>query len=680
MNPSLKRKEFINIGIIAHVDAGKTTITENILHLTGRIKTVGSVDKGTAVTDSLDIERERGISVKSASVSVDWNDITINLIDTPGHIDFSAEVDRTLLSLDCAILVISAVEGVQAHTENLWSALKKLMIPALVFINKVDRIGSNVKSVLDEIRKDLSPDIFFLESITNEESENVVLDSSILQFFTDSSIDKKQIDLNSSDFEQIISADDTLTEKYLNEEKIEKSDLKAVLVNSINRRGLFPILFGSAKYNLGIKELLNAVSTILPITIDTDLDKEKLSGIVYRVEYDKVLGKLANVRLFSGNIKNRDLVKYGNQGYENKVTQIKKTYTKRLENIDFLIANDTAILCGLENVIAGDIIGEIKDNHFLEEKLQLFKDTGLSEPLLTVKLEPKVDSDYSSLVSAMKELSDEDPTLNFLWLKDERELHIKIMGKIQVEILENIFQSRFNICVVFGEPIVIYKETPAKIGEGYEEYTMPKPCWGVVRFKIEPLENGTGVIYDSKVNVDKIAAKYQNEIKATVLNEALNQGIHGWEVTDLKITLIDGEDHVIHSRPGDFILATKLALMDGLLNSTGSTLLEPILSFKITAPEESSGKVISSLIAIRAEIGSPETLENKIIINGKVPVSSSLDYLNTLNSITGGKGKFKSSFHSYKEVSLELGKTVPFRGISPKDRSKYIMKHRGAIQ
>ncbi|MCK5760646.1 MAG: TetM/TetW/TetO/TetS family tetracycline resistance ribosomal protection protein, partial [Candidatus Delongbacteria bacterium] len=424
---------FINIGILAHVDAGKTTITEKMLELSGRIKTAGSVDKGTSVTDSMDIEKERGISVRSASVSLDWNNTTINIIDTPGHIDFSAEVDRSLLALDCAVLVISAVEGVQAHTENLWSALEKLKIPTLIFINKTDRAGADTELVIEEIKSELSSNVIPIQS-----------------FFTENN------DIPDELTEQIASADDILIEKYLNEEEITFPELKTALKENIYNRNLFPVLLGSAKHNEGIKEFLDAITTLLSTEA---IVNNELSGIVYKLQYDKQFGKMASVRLFSGSIRNRDLIQYGFQRKENKVTQIKKTYSKKLETINTLQAGDTALLCGLEDVIAGDIIGS---NPELLKKLELCKYTGLSDPLLTVKLEPENDADYSSFVTAVKELSEEDPTLSFVWLKDERELHIKIMGKIQVEILENVFKQRFNLDVTFGDPIVIYKETPAK--------------------------------------------------------------------------------------------------------------------------------------------------------------------------------------------------------------------------
>ncbi len=640
-------KKFVNIGILAHVDAGKTTITERMLELSGRIKVAGSVDKGTSVTDSLEVEKERGISVRAASVSLEWKGAVINIIDTPGHIDFSAEVDRSLLALDCAILVISAVEGVQAHTENLWTALRKLSIPVLIFINKTDRVGADPAAVAEEVRKEFSRDIILVKKFSGIH------------------------DISEEQTEQIASTDDGLTEKFLNGDEITFHELRSALSSSIRERKLFPVMTGSAKLNECISELIDIIAEVMPCAAP---ENDEVSGIVYKLEFDKLLGKMASVRLFSGSVRNRDLIRYGMEN-ENKVTQIKKIYAQKLESVDTLIAGDTALLCGLENAVAGDIIGSDPE---LLKKLELCKHTGLSDPLLTVRIEPENETDYSALVEAVRELSEEDPSLSFLWLREERELHIKIMGKIQLEILETVFRQRFGMKVNFGDPIVIYKETPAVKGEGYEEYTLPKPCWAVVRFEIESLERGSGVIYESKVGVDKIAAKYQNEIKATI-DEALSQGVHGWQVTDLKITLTGGEDHEIHSRPGDFILATKLGIMNGLIN-TGCILLEPVMSFKITAPEESSGKIISSLIALRAEIGSPENIDGKIVIDGKVPVATSLDYINTLNSMTGGKGKYKTSFSGYQEVPLELGKTIPYRGVSPKDRSKFILKHRGAIK
>lgn len=652
----MKENKIINIGIVAHVDAGKTTITERILHHTGRIRSLGSVDKGTSQTDSLDIEKERGISVKLSSASVEWQGTQINLIDTPGHIDFAAEVSRSLLALDCAVVVLSAVEGVQAHTENIWQGLKNLNIPVLFFINKVDRIGADVNRVADEIKKELTGDVIELQTVVNAETDNAEISE---QFFG-----KPVNEIPEDVFESLVSLDENLTEKFLDEQSIKYEELSSALKNKIAESEIFPLLLGSAKFGKGIETLLNFITEFMPAA-KIDIGSEP-TGIVYKVEQDKTLGRLASIRLFSGVLKNRDTVLINKK--EAKITQIKKIYSSKIEDAGEVKAGDTAIICGIEDVRPGNIIGRVED----------ISAHNIVEPFLTVKAEPKNESDYAVLVSAMQQLADEDPALDLLWLKDERELHIKVMGKIQLEILENILLKRFDIEAEFGKPIVIYKETPVRKGEGFEAYTMPKPCWAVVKFIIEPGEPGSGVLFESEVGVNDIAHRYQQEVKRTI-STALKQGPLGWEVTDIKITLVDGEDHNVHSRAGDFVIATPMAIMNGLVN-TGTKLLEPMLEFTITAPEEFCGKVISGLSILRAETGNPEIENSQFRIKGIIPVATSMDYSTTLSSITGGKGKISTRFHSYRECPLELGETIPFRGISPLERAKYILKARGAMQ
>ncbi len=659
----ITEKKFVNVGFVAHVDAGKTTITERLLYKTGRIKTAGSVDKGTTQTDSLDVERERGISVRLASASIEWNDKKINIIDTPGHVDFSAEVDRCLRALDCAVLVISAVEGIQAHTENIWQALRQLNIPTLIFINKIDRIGADCEKVLSEIGKELTQDLFILQSVKDEGTDAAKLTHSFFDFLESNDIALLPGEL----VEQVASLDDTLLEKYISDEIISGTEITEVIENSILDCNLFPVQFGSAKFKTGIAELLTSITQLMPAA--TGREEGNPTGVIYKIEHDHSLGKIASVRIFSGAVKTRDVIFNSRSKTENKVTQIKKIFSQKLEDVGIVTAGDTACLLGLEDARPGDILGQ---TNYQYEK------TGLNEPLLTMKVSPKENSEYSKLVEAMHELAGEDPSLNLLWLKEERELHINLMGIIQLEIIENILQKRFGIEVRFSKPIVIYKETPAGSGEGFEEYTMPKPCWAVVKFLIQPGARGSGVVFDSQVGVNQIALKYQHEVERTI-PKALAQGIYGWEITDIKISLIGGEDHVVHSRPGDFMLATPMALLNGL-TTIGSQLLEPVLSFKISAPEEYCGKVISNLSVLRAEVGSPNIENSKFTIEGMIPVATSLDYSMLLNSMTGGKGKFISRFSGYKECPLDLGETISFRGISPLDRSKYILKHRGAIQ
>ena len=654
-----ENEKYINVGIVAHVDAGKTSITELLLFKGGVIRSLGSVDQGTSQTDWLPIEKERGISVRSASASFEWKNKNINIIDTPGHVDFSAEVERSLRALDCAILVLSAVEGVQAHSETLWEALRKLNIPTLIFINKIDRSGADVLSIVEDIKKELSPQIIAIQMAENPGDSNVCI---INNFYNEMKSDQRDAAI-----ESLANQDDELLTKYLDGEIISFNELKQKLAYQVEQSLIFPILMGSAKLDLGIDELLEFIVEIMP-TARGDYNLP-LSGIVYKVEHDKTIGRIASVRLFNGMLKNRDIVVNATQKIEEKVSQIRKLQGQKYTDIGELVAGDTAAICGLSQVRAGDILGSAEGIH---------EQVSLTTPLLTVRVLADQDNVFPQLVAAMQLLADEDPTIDLLWLRDERELHIKIIGLIQLEILEAILAERFDLKVTFGEPTVIYKETPIGTGEGYEEYTMPKPCWGVVLFKIEPGEPGSGVSYHSTVGVNKIAARYQNETERTI-PLALQQGMLGWEVTDIKITLIGGEHHNIHSRAGDFAIATPMAIMNGL-KSIGTKLLEPMLDFSISAPETTLGKIASSLTLLRAEFGNPEITQEKFTLKGIIPVATSLDYSAKLSSITGGKGKFKTSFSGYHECPLELGKTTEFRGISPLDRAKYILKARKAIQ
>lgn len=648
----------INIGIVAHVDAGKTSITELFLYKSGIIRSIGSVDKGTSQSDSLAIEKERGISVRSTSASFEWNHFKINLIDTPGHVDFSAEVERSLRALDCAILVLSAAEGVQAHTDTLWKALRKMNIPTLIFINKIDRMGADTDSVIREIKKELTRDIVAMQSVLHEGSN----DASIIDISGADSIK----DLREDFIESILNNDEALMGRYLNNDSFQIEDLRKSMADQVLDNNLFPLLFGSAKFDIGIRELLDAITQYMPVAEGDH--SAAVSGIVYKVEHDKTIGRIASVRLYNGSLKNRDIIFNSTQAKEEKISQIRKLQGQKYEDIGVLFAGDTAALCGLSSVRAGDIIGT-------EEGIN--EAISLHASLLSVNISPEKPEDYSALVKAMQMLTDEDPLIDLIWLQDEHELHIKIMGLIQLEILENIMEERFRLKVTFGKPGVIYKETPASSGEGYEAYTMPKPCWAIVRFKIEPGDKGSGVVYHSEMGVNSIAKRYQHEIERTI-PLALKQGIHGWEVTDLKITLISGEHHNIHSRAGDFSVATPMAIMNGLKDN-GTILLEPMLAFTITGPEDSLGKIISGLTQLRAQVGNPLLSDDKFSLTGTIPVATSLDYAAKLSAITGGKGKLATQFSGYRECPLELGATTAFRGISPLDRAKYILKARKAI-
>jgi ribosomal protection tetracycline resistance protein len=324
---------------------------------------------------------------------------------------------------------------------------------------------------------------------------------------------------------------------------------------------------------------------------------------------------------------------------------------------------------GLKSVEPGDFIGKFNEDLCLK--------IDKTPALLTVQVIPENSSDINVLVDALYTLNNEDPNLNFLFLKEERELHINIKGEVQKEILQSILLQRFSIQAQFSDPTVIYKETPTKVSEGYVRYWMPKPCWAIMKFKIEPNDRGAGVEYKSIIGVNDVKQHYQNDVLKTI-PEALKQGILGWEVDDLKITLIEGEDHEAHTKSNDFAIATPMGIMDGLQKAE-MQLLEPILEFKLSAPEERLGSIISELLKLRAQFENPTVDKGKCILIGTIPVATSLDFPIKLSSLTSGKGKYIARFSSYQLCENSLGKTREYRGISPLDTAKYILKARKAL-
>ena len=647
------KKRIRNLGILAHVDAGKTTVTEHILYLAGAIRSVGNVDKGTSLSDTMDVEKRRGISVRATTVTFEWEGVQVNLIDTPGHVDFAAEVERSLRVLDCAILVVSAVEGIQAHTETIWAALKALEIPVILFVNKVDRMGSDMAAVVEDARARFSPDIVQLNQPVDEGN-------------TEASIRELEGETLKETAERIAAKDDSLLERYLDEETLEWSDLAPVLTNAVPQRELFPVLCGVAKNNIGVEALLYGVITYFADTQGEGGDP--VSGVVFHLEHDSKLGRIAGVRLFAGRLENRDTVTNATAEREEKVTQIERSAGSRFEDTGVLTAGDIGFVCGMPDVQIGDMLGDPD---------RVPGDYRLSEPLLSVQAIPEDEADHTRLAEVLLQLSSEDPHLNFTWFEDERELHVKIMGAIQTEILTEVLGTRFGIPTHFTEPTVIYKETPATSGYGNEQYTMPKPCWAIVNYLIEPGEPGSGVSFASEVGVNDIKARYQKEI-ARSIDGALKQGPKGWEATDLKITLVEGSDHVQHSRAGNFKLATNIALLRGL-TETDTILLEPILVFRIEVPEAYIGKVTSEIIGGRGVLDPAESKGARVIQSGRIPLATSMDLPIKLSSMTSGTAKSSFRYACYEPCPSGQGVVRPYHGISPLDRSKYILKMRGAI-
>ena len=592
--------EIINIGIVAHADAGKTTLTEQMLFAAGELRTLGSVDGKNAQTDWLDIERQRGISVKASSTRLFWKDCQINLIDTPGHVDFVGEVQRSLSVLDAAVLVVSAAEGIQGQTEALWDALRKLEIPTLLFLNKLDRVGAEPRELLVELAARFSPGLAVMERWEGEQDRGC-------QVFPLGLAEEPLGDF----LTELAAENDPEAEMcFLEDRPVPAEILLRVLKEQIAACGAFPVYLGAASLGVGVREVLDGI-LLLPKA--ERREDGPLSGVVYRVEHDKAMGKAAHVRLFSGTIANRAPVPLRGREPTEKVTQIRRALANRYLDMGKLTAGDIGVLYGLSHARTGDVVGEEL----------LCREAALTAPLLKVQVVPQRPEQMTDLVAAVRELTEEDPLLDMEWEKEERELYIKITGMIQLEVISSFLSGRFGLEASFDSPSVIYKETPARAGVGIENYTWPKPCWACIEFAIEPLERGAGFRFESAVGDRVILSRYQAHI-AQALLEALKQGIYGWEVTDLKITLTGGSHHLIHTHPLDFFTATPMALMNGLEN-TGCTLLEPMVTMRFSAGEEHVGRLIRDVIAMRGSFESPVIHKDSAVMEARVPAAASLN-------------------------------------------------------
>ncbi|WP_298838434.1 elongation factor G [Clostridium sp.] len=656
-----------NIGIVAHVDAGKTTLTEQLLYQSGSSRILGSVDKGTTHTDSLDMEKQRGISVKAAETDFTYKGTNVHVIDTPGHIDFSSEVERSIGVLDGAIVVLSSVEGVQPQTEVYFNALKELNMPSIFFINKLDRIGASPYKTIKDMKKLLTSKLIPLQLVYEKNNEFIVKN-----IFDKVNCHKNIITIKEEIFKQLL--EDIIdilgnnNEEILNQffdETLTLGMLKNEITIQSNRGQIYPVLYGVALRGEGIKDLLHGIIDYLPGP--KNLDDLGLSALVYKISHNKTLGKIAHIKIFSGSISTRDDILNVTTNKREKITMIKKVVNQKPIDVSTASSSDLVMVSGL-NCNTYDILGS--KTHIPSLKT-------IATPLLTLRIYSKLEEDYVTLVEALTILQEEDPLLNMEWVKEKKEIHLKIIGKIQIEYIEAILMERFNVAVTFGPPSVIYRETPIASGYGESRYTMPKPCWAIVEFLIEPLPKGSGLIYESKVRTENVKIKYQREIEDT-LGKILSQGIYGWPVTDLKITFTQGEDHVMHSRSGDFAASAAMGIMRGL-REIGTTLLEPIISFRITVPENVGGRVLNDIIKMRGNFEAPFIHNGTFTIKGKMPVSTSLEYPGNLGKISSGKSIMTTGFSGYEPCSLEIGATRERIGVNPLDRAKFILSVRNAL-
>ena len=617
--------KIINIGILAHVDAGKTTLTESLLYTSGAITELGSVDKGTTRTDTMALERQRGITIQAAVTSFDWKNYKINIVDTPGHMDFLAEVYRSLSVLDGAILVISAKDGVQAQTRVLFHALRKMKIPTIIFVNKIDQGGINLQSVYQNIREKLSDEIIVMQDVlfTPEVSLTDIAD-----------IEK---------WESVVGENDELLEKYIAGEPLEIQDLQREKCRRIQNSSLFPVYHGSAKNNIGTEKLIEVITETF--TSGADNNQSELCGSVFKIEYTDQKKRLVYLRLYSGTLRLRDTILLA-QKQKLKITEMRIPSNGEIVQADIACCGEIAILSN-DTLKLNDILG---NTELLPRKAWEENPT----PLLRTTVEPQKPEQRELLLNALTEIADTDPLLHYYVDTITHEIILSFLGKVQLEVICSLLIERYYVNINVKEPTVIYLERPSKAANHTIHIEVPpNPFWASIGLSVTPLPMGSGVQYESKVSIGYLNQSFQNAV-AEGVRHGLEQGLYGWEVTDCKICFEYGLYYSPVSTPADFRFLAPVVL-EQALKKCGTQLLEPYLSFTLYAPQEYLSRAYNDAPKYCAEIESTQLKNDEVIFKGKIPARYIGEYRNDLNFYTNGRSVCLTELKGYQE---SLGEPV----------------------
>ncbi|PAB60039.1 GTP-binding protein [Anaeromicrobium sediminis] len=592
------------IGILAHVDAGKTTFSEGLLYHTNTIRQRGRVDHKDSHLDSHEIERERGITVFSDQAVMKYKDSTYYLIDTPGHVDFSPEMERSIKVMDYGIIIISAVEGVQGHTETVWQLLKKHNIPTFFFINKIDRVGANVDNVLNEIKLNLTEDLCDITDSFNDD-----MDEELIEF--------------------IAERDEELLEKYM-EDGYNKDTWLKYMKKMIKENRIYPCVSGSALQDVGVIDFLDKFHTLTYTEYDNE---ETFSARVYKIGHENNGTKITYMKLLSGKLKVRDEITYSN-GQSEKITQIRVYDGNKFKTINEAHPGELIGVIGLSQTWAGQGLGNLGEEATYN-MIPTLKSKVIFDSSLNIK----------EVVRAFNILDSEDPSLKVTWEEELQEIHIHVMGPIQLEILEQIVKDRFGFSVEFGEPNILYKETinGEVIGYGHFE---PLGHYSEVHLKIESGERNSGIKYENLCHADHLTIGNQNLVKHHVYEREHRGILTGSPITDIKVTLLRGRAHNKHTSGGDFRQATYRALRQGL-EKAENILLEPYYDFKIKVDLDHMGRVLSDVQKASGTFNPPETVGDKTIVTGRVPVATFMNYPMELVVYTHGKGVISLAFSGY---------------------------------
>jgi elongation factor G len=669
-----------NIGIIAHIDAGKTTTTERILYYTGKTYRIGSVDDGTTVTDWMAQERERGITIVSAAVTAEWKDYQFNIIDTPGHIDFTAEVQRSLRVLDGGVVVFDAVQGVEPQSETVWRQADRYLVPRICFINKMDRMGASfersVQSIIDRLGANPIPmqipigaEANFIGVIDLMEMKSIVWENPDGREFIVGEIPAEYKEAAEFAREQMVEKaaelDDVLIERFLEGETISNDELKISLRRAVLDNKATLVFCGSSLRNKGVQPILDAVIDYLPSPLDipavkaTSLDGEEiielptsdteyLSALVFKIVSDPYVGRLSYFRVYSGRMISGETVINPTKGKKERVGRLIRMYADRREDVEFIPSGDIGAILGLKFTFTGDTLCN-------QGKPVVLETISFPEPVISISIEPKTTADQDKMGEALRRLSEEDPTFRVQTDEATGQTIISGMGELHLDVLVDRMMREFNVKANVGRPRVSYRETilnPVKeLSYKYVKQTGGHGQYGHVVINMEPLDRGGGVIFEEKVVGGTIPREYFKAIENGIKEAAQSGVLAGYPVTDLKVTLVDGSYHEVDSSEMAFKMAAVFAFKEAFQKGR-PTLLEPIMKVEVVMPEDYLGDVLGQVNARRGEIqGTDIRPGNSHAVRAQVPLAEMFGYATELRSATQGRGVFSMEFNHYAPVS-----------------------------
>ena len=679
-----------NIGIAAHIDAGKTTTTERILYYTGRTHKLGEVHEGTATMDWMEQEQERGITITSAATTCEWKDFQINIIDTPGHVDFTAEVERSLRVLDGAVAVFDAVAGVQPQSETVWRQADKYNVPRICFINKMDRVGADfyhsVDTIVDRLKCRPVPiqipvgaedqfkgiidlvemkALIWLDETLGAEYNTVEIPADLLE---------RAKEYREKMIEAIAEFDDDLFTKFAEGETPTNAEIKRGIRKATIAMKIFPVICGTAFKNKGVQTMLDAVVDYLPSPLDIppveghDIDdqekviirnasdSEPFSALVFKIMTDPFVGQLAFFRVYSGRLGSGESVFNVAKGRKERVGRLLRMHANKREEIQEILAGDIAAAVGLKTISTGDTICDEKDPVVLES-------IDFPTPVIQLAVEPKTKADQEKLGVAIQKLAQEDPTFRVATDPETGQTILSGMGELHLEIIVDRMMREFGVGANVGKPQVAYRETirgKAEADKKFAKQTGGHGQYAHVKIRIEPLPPGSGFEFENDIKGGKIPKEYIKPTEAGII-EALEGGVlAGYPMSDLKVTLYDGSFHEVDSSEMAFKIAGSMALKEAARKAK-PVLLEPIMSVEVVVPDEYMGTVVGDINSRRGRIEGMELRGTTQIIKSMVPLSEMFGYATDIRSRTQGRGSFTMHFGKYEEVPAALAEEIVSR-------------------